>query len=189
MIGRYALAVFTLALSSLPVLGQTPGYNEERSSGDTAYDMTLNPVVTQAVLRDFDSIRSECAKSDQVYRPDCIRQGLELTSRRIPFHGDYGAMRQALRQTSMEIASEVSAKSDPNRDRLEIDPDTNERFRSRRYYTPIKLNEMTVVKTRVSAALDACQSRLLKLADRSTSWNKNYTAVAIGVSRLSAVLR
>ncbi|SFB50932.1 hypothetical protein SAMN03159496_04479 [Rhizobium sp. NFR07] len=189
MIVRYALAVVTLALSTASVLAQAPSFNEERSSGETAYDMTLNPVVTQAVLRDFDAIRAECAKSDQIYRPDCIRQGLELTSRRIPFHGDYGAMRQTLRQTSMEIASEVSSKKDPNRDRLEIDPDTNVRFRSRRYYTPVKISEMTTVKTRVSAALDACQSRLLKLADRSTSWNKNYTVVAVGVSRLSSVLR
>lgn len=154
-----------------------------------SYDLTLNASVTQAILRDFDSIRAECARADRVYRPDCVRQGLELTSRRIPYHGDYGAMRQVLRQTSMEIAALVSQRRDPARDRLEIDPDTNPRFRSRRYYTPVLSGELTGARERIFTALDVCQGELLKMADQSSIWNKNYTAVAMGVSRLSAVLR
>jgi hypothetical protein len=189
MIDRYAVVVLVLGLSTPLAIAQEPGFNSERSSGAGSYDLSLNASVTQAILRDFDSIRGECARADRVYRPDCIRQGLELTSRRIPYHGDYGAMRQILRQASMEVASIVSAKRDPARDRLEIDPDTNPRFRSRRYYSPVLPAELTKVRDRVFTALDACQAQLLKMADRSTDWNKNYTSVSIGVSRLSGGLR
>jgi hypothetical protein len=189
MVDWKVLAVVVLGVSSQPAAAQEAGYNSGRSSGGDVYDATLNTVVTQAIQRDLSSIRSECAQAARVYRPDCVRQGLELTSRRIPFHGEYSVMRQALRQAAAGIAPAVSAHKDASLDRLEVDPDTNVRFRTRRYYTPVVARDLKDVTERSFAILQTCEAILLKSADRSTLWNKTYTAISISVSSLSTVLR
>lgn len=172
---------------SPPVQAQTA--SAEDREGAPGYDQTLNDLVTLSIVRDLASVRSECMAASSVYRLDCIRQGLELTSRRAPYHGDYGPMREALRSGAASVTPIIEAHADRDRDRLEVKPGTNPRFKTRRYYAPTKTASHDDTKADAFEALDATQSRLLEIGKRSTDWNKAYTTVAIAVASLADVLR
>lgn len=185
---------FIVFLAAVLALGQ-PAHAQNARSDDAArggfsdYDLQLNDLVTQSIVRDIASVRSECLAADPVYRLDCIRQGLELTSRRAPYHGDYGPMREALRAGAASVAPIIDGKADDDKDRLEVSPGTNPRFKARRYYTPTTANGYEATKADAFKALDAIQSSLLDLGKRSASWNRAYTTVAIAVASLADVLR
>lgn len=161
----------------------------EDSNGSAVYDENLNDTVTQGIVRDLAAVRSECLAAQPIYRLDCIRQGLELASRRAPYHGDYGPMREALRAGAASVAPIINANADTATDRLEVRPGTNPRFMARRYYTATKAASYNDTKADAFKALDATQSRLLDIGQRSPGWNKAYTAVAIATASLADVLR
>jgi len=157
--------------------------------GTSTYDQTLNDLVTQSIVRDIASVRTECLAALPVYRLDCVRQGLELTARRTPFHGDYGPMREALRAGATSVAPIIDADTDDAADRLEVKPGSNPRFKSRRYYTPTTAGSYDRTKASAFKALDGAQSSLLEIGKRSATWNKAYTTVSIAVGSLADVLR
>ncbi len=157
--------------------------------GGSVYDMTLNDFATQGIVRDLASVRLECLKAERVYRLDCLRQGLEQASRRTPYHGEYGPMREILRAGSAAVGPLIADNTDVSRERLEVKPGTNPRFKSRRYYTPVAAGRQDDVKAEAFKALDATQSSLLEAGKRSPAWNKAYTTVAIAVASLADILR
>jgi hypothetical protein len=186
--------LFFIVMASVQSLSITPPVHAqdaraEGRDGASDYDQSLNDLVTQSIVRDLASVRSECMAASPVYRLDCIRQGLELTSRRIPYHGDYGPMREALRSGAGSVAPIINAHADGDQDRLEVKPGANPRFKTRRYYAATKADSHDATRADAFQALDANQSRLLELGKRSPDWNKAYTTVAIAVASLADVLR
>lgn len=186
--------LFFIAITSIQSLSLAPSAMAQNVGGEdhdgvSDYDQSLNDLVTQSMVRDLASVRSECMAASPVYRLDCIRQGLELTSRRTPYHGDYGPMREALRAGAGSVTPIIDAHAGDNSNRLEVKPGTNPRFKTRRYYTPTKAGSYDDTKADAFKALDATQSRLLDIGKRSDNWNKAYTTVAIAVASLADVLR
>ncbi|AYD00361.1 hypothetical protein [Neorhizobium sp. NCHU2750] len=183
------VAIASAAVLSLALPTQAKNDRFDDPSGTSVYDQTLNDLMTQSIVRDLASVRAECMAGSPVYRLDCIRQGLELTSRRAPYHGDYGPMREALRAGAAAVAPIIDADADTDRDRLEVDPGTNPRFKARRYYTPTKAGSYDATKADAFKALDATQQRLLEIGKRSPDWYRAYTTVSIAVASLADVLR
>jgi hypothetical protein len=186
--------LFFIAMASAQSLSMPPSVHAqdaraEGRDGAADYDQSLNDLVTQSIVRDLASVRGECMAASPVYRLDCIRQGLELTSRRTPYHGDYGPMREALRAGAGSVTPIISAYSDGDQDRLEVKPGTNPRFKTRRYYAATKAGSHDATRANAFKALDATQSRLLEIGKHSVNWNKAYTTVAIAVAALADVLR
>ncbi len=186
--------LFFIVMASAQILYLVPPVHAQSARSadrDRAqdYDQSLNDLVTQSIVRDLASVRSECLAASPVYRLDCIRQGLELTARRTPYHGDYGPMREALRSGAASVTPIIDAHADGDRDRLEVKPGTNPRFKTRRYYAATTAGSHDETKADAFRALDATQSRLLEIGKRSATWNKAYTTVSIAVASLADVLR
>lgn len=186
--------LFFIAIASVQSLSITPAVHAQDARGEgrdgvSDYDQSLNNLVTQGIVRDLASVRGECMAASPAYRLDCIRQGLDLTSRRTPYHGDYGPMREALRSGAASVTPIMNSNADGDQDRLEVKPGTNPRFKTRRYYTATKADSHDATEAAAFKALDAAQSRLLELGKRSPDWNKAYTTVAIAVASLADVLR
>ena len=189
---RGILFFIVMASAQTLALGQSARAQDSRSAdrdGASDYDQTLNDLVTQSIVQDLASVRSECIAASPVYRLDCIRQGLELTSRRTPYHGDYGPMRDALRSGAASVAPIIEAHADDDQGRLEVKPGINPRFKTRRYYAATKADSYNDTKADAFKALDATQSRLLDIGKRTGTWNKAYTTVSIAVASLADVLR
>ncbi|TNM65539.1 hypothetical protein [Aliirhizobium smilacinae] len=189
---RGILYFIVIASAQTLALGQLAQAQETRSAdrdGASDYDQTLNDLLTQSIVQDLASVRSECMAASPVYRLDCIRQGLELTSRRTPYHGDYGPMRDALRSGAVSVAPIIEAHADDDQGRLEVKPGSNPRFKTRRYYAATKAGSYNDTKADAFKALDATQSRLLDIGKRTAAWNKAYTTVSIAVASLADVLR
>jgi hypothetical protein len=179
-----------LILACAVILVMAPDvHGRDDAQSRLVYDVTLNDFVTRGLLRDIESIRSECFAADRIYRLDCLRQGLDQVSRRTPYHGEYGAMRNALRSGSAAVAPVIDSNTDDSLKRLEVKPGTNPRFKSRRYYTPVAAGRFDDAKAEAFKALDGTQSNLLEIGKRSATWNKTYTTIAIAVASLADVLR
>jgi hypothetical protein len=186
--------LFFILMASVQSMSMTPSVHAqdaraEGRDGASDYDQSLNGLVTQSIVRDLSSVRSECIAASPVYRLDCIRQGLELTSRRTPYHGDYGPMREALRSGAGSVTPIINSNADGDQDRLEVKPGTNPRFKTRRYYAATKADSHDTTRADAFKVLDATQARLLELGKSSPDWNKAYTTVAIAVASLADVLR
>jgi hypothetical protein len=163
------------------------GHPEGSSEGTSVYDLSLNELVTQSLVRDLQSMRTECLAAAAAYRLDCLRQGLELTSRRVPFHGEYGPIRIVFQSAAAALGSLITSSANSNLNRQVVPPDTNPRFKTRRYYTAVA--DYNDIKTKAYVILDQKQSQILKLATRSPAANKNFTAIAISFATLTDALR
>lgn len=162
--------------------------NDNAPVAQSTYDYALNDLVTDSIVKDLRAVRTECLNSAEGYRLDCLRQGLELTSRRAPYHGDYGQMRRALHQGAQDIIPVISENSSADHPRLEVKPGTNPRFKARRYYTFVAIDRDPSAKRSAVQALDGARSKLSEAGQASATWSKHYTAVATAMASLSDLL-
>lgn len=178
------MLAFVILLSLNTFARSDDGNPDENAS---VYDLTFNDLVTQSLVRDLQSMKTECTAAAPVYRLDCVRQGLELTSRKAPFHGDYGSIRSALQSAAADLGSLIRSNSDADSKHEVVPPGTNPRFKTRRYYTAVA--QYSDLKTKTYSLLDLEQSQLLKLANKTSVANKHLTAVAIAFAALTDILR
>src|ERR1700761_4448232 len=101
---RSILAAVAVAALSLPTAALA---DHEVSSDDAA--VQLNDVQTSGAVRNLQAFQVECFQRPAIYQIDCLRQGLELTWRQLPYHGDYGPMRDAIQQGSTALGRIVDA--------------------------------------------------------------------------------
>lgn len=162
------------------------GHREGSSEGTSDYDLSLNELVTQSLVRDLQSMRTECLAAAAAYRLDCLRQGLELTSRRVPFHGEYGPIRTMLQSAAAALGPIITSNSDLISDRQVVPPDTNPRFKTRRYYAAVTgYNE---IKSKAYVLLDQKHAQIMQLANRSPDENKHFTTIATAFAALAGIL-
>jgi hypothetical protein len=185
----FFMAVGLVLMIAQQSYGQDYRFDDKARDGLATYDLSLNTLITQSIVHDLQSIRSECLRASLPYRLDCVRQGIELTSRRTPFHGDYGPMRRVLHQAAASIAPIISANLDRSMARIELKPGSNPRFKSRRYLTAVASASIDSVRADAFKALDACRAAILKQGGTSPAFNKDYTTVGIALGSLADVLR
>jgi hypothetical protein len=63
-------------------------------------EIQITRLDTDRIVRDLRSIRLECGQYDQVYRIDCLRQGIDMVAANIPDAPEYREAKRILRRTS-----------------------------------------------------------------------------------------
>ena len=63
---------------------------------------------TERIVQDLFSIRRECRRYDEVYRIDCLRQGIDMTIARMADRPENREAKRILRQASRQLAGIVA---------------------------------------------------------------------------------
>ena len=69
---------------------------------------------TERIVQDLLSIRRECRKYDEVYRIDCLRQGIDMTIARMSDRRENREAKRILRHASRQLAAIVDTYEDEN---------------------------------------------------------------------------
>lgn len=151
------------------------------SSGGGGQSVTNEPaseLMTTSTIHNVQSVETECLHRPPVYQIDCLRQGLELVWRRLPYHGDYGLMRTAIQNSTASIAAVVDANADRQSPRLDSGLASNPRFQARRHYTAILSEKLETVHSAARQTLSRLGDALDHLDVGSGELSSSYAAVA-----------
>jgi hypothetical protein len=160
----------------------------DHETGSDSTDVTLNDLQTSSVVRNIQSVQAECFQRDAIYQIDCLRQGLELSWRRLPYHGDYGPMRDAIQQASVALGRIVDADADKATPRLDSGLNANPRFQARRHYTPVLKGTLSSAGSDARKALGDLQAALGRASQTSDLWNQNYSRVSAAIRPIAGRL-
>jgi hypothetical protein len=178
--------VVVAAVLSLPGAAVAEG-NGGGDGGENA-DVPLTEFLTTSTVRNIQAVQAECSGRDKIYQLDCLRQGLELVWRRLPYHGDYGPMREAIQQASTAMARIIDANADTSTPRLDSGLNANSRFQARRHYTPILEDKLASASSATRQALGNLETSLDDLGQKSAIWDQNYSRIATLVRQIAAHL-
>lgn len=160
----------------------------DHETGSDGADVTLNDVQTSGAVRNLQAFQVECFQRPAIYQIDCLRQGLELTWRQLPYHGDYGPMRDAIQQASNALGRIVDANADRQTPRLDSGLNANPRFQARRHYTPVLKGTLSSVGSDARKALGDLQAALGRTGQTSDLWDRNYSRVSAAIRPIAGRL-
>lgn len=175
----------------LGVLVFTPAYALAEANGRYTTenaDTPLTDFMTTSAVRNIEAVESECFAREKVYQLDCLRQGLELVWRRLPYHGDYGPMRESIQRACAGIASAVGANADRAATRLDSGLNANARFPARRHYTPVRQDRLATTKASALQALSGLQASLERSARKSDLWARHYGRITVLIRQIAVHL-
>ncbi len=173
--------------------GDTP--DKGRDGGRNNYDRPDRPEKrverwdTDRIVKDLRSIRRECSEYDQVYRIDCLRQGLEMTIANMPDRPEYRDARRILRRASSQLASIVSTYEDRSAPRLEVPRSANPRFKKRRTYRAVKRSSLPRAMAKANAVVEEAATQLLRSAENSERRYAHYQQISAAVDSTKVLLR
>jgi len=150
-------------LGALLILVLVPVDTEAQSAHAIAADepgVPLSDDLTAEIVENIRAVRSECATVPARYWLDCLRLGLDLTSRKIPFHGVYGPARLAMQRGATSLARIVVRFSDKGSPRLEMAPGSNPRFASRRYFAALDVVSAEEARSKAFETLVEIENQL-----------------------------
>lgn len=159
-IGWPSLRLTVCGLLMLVYANDSSAQTGGRDSNASMFDVAVSDLQTTGTVSNIQSVRSECSRYAPVYRPDCLRQGLELIWRQLPFHGDYQPMRSALSQASKDIGRIVTANVDSNTPRLDSGLNANPRFKARRRYTAVAQTNIGQTAAEIDKRIETLDSGL-----------------------------
>lgn len=184
---KIVAATWIAAFLSLPGMAIAEGNGGGGDGIDNA-DVPLTEFVTTSTARNIQAVQAECSARDNIYQLDCLRQGLELVWRRLPYHGDYGPMREAIQRASADMSGIINANADTNTPRLDSGLNANSRFQARRHYTPILKDKLASASAATRQALGKLETSLDSLGEKSAIWNQNYSRIAALIRQIAAHL-
>jgi hypothetical protein len=172
-VGLGLIVALLFPVSALPQSGASSG-----GGGQSITDEPESELMTTSTVRNVQSVETECLHRAPVYRTDCLRQGLELVWRRLPYHGDYGRMRAAIQESTSAIAAVVDANADRAAPRLDSGLSSNPRFQARRHYTAILSGRLEIAQSTARQALAQLGDNLDHIDAGSGEVSSSYAAVA-----------
>lgn len=144
---------------------------------------------TDRIVKDLRSIRRECSDYDQVYRIDCLRQGIEMTVANMPDRPEYRDARRILKRASSQLADIVSTYEDPSAPRIEVPRDANPRFKKRRTYRAVKTSALPKAMAKANAVVEEAATQLLRSAENSERRYAHYQQISAAVDSTKVLLR
>jgi hypothetical protein len=144
---------------------------------------------TNRIVKDLRSIRRECSNYDQVYRIDCLRQGIEMTVANMPDRPEYRDARRILKRASSQLADIVSTYEDPSAPRIEVPRDANPRFKKRRTYRAVKTSALPKAMAKANAVVEEAATQLLRSAENSERRYAHYQQISAAVDSTKVLLR
>jgi hypothetical protein len=165
---------------------QDAGHNDGRS---TEIGLRLNRVTTHKIVLDLASIRKECGGYDEVYRVDCLRQGIDMIVASLPDNSEYRDAKRILKKASSRLSRIVSTYQDTAAPKLEVPADANPRFRKRRRYVAIKREVVPDAMAKAQNVIDEAATQLLRSSENSERRLAHYQEISVAVDSTKVLLR
>lgn len=144
---------------------------------------------TERIVQDLLSIRRECRQYDEVYRIDCLRQGIDMTIARMANRPENREAKQILRRASRQLASIVSTYEDHSAPELEVPRSANPRFKTRRTYRAVKRSSLPKAMAKANAVVQEAATQLLRSAENSERRYAHYQQISVAVDSTKTLLR
>lgn len=168
----------------------SPSRNGTNSSNrDGERELPLNQTMTRKIVRDLASIRKECSNYEQVYRIDCLRQGIDMIVASLPDNSEYRDAKRILRKASSRLGRIVSTYQDPAAPKIEAPANANPRFKKRRQYTAIRRDAVPEAMARAQKAVDEAATALLRSTENSERRYVHYQEISTAVDSTKVLLR
>lgn len=176
--------------------GDTGGNDGGRTGGNgpTGLDHPERPVReerldTDRIVQDLLSIRRECRRYDEVYRIDCLRQGIDMTIARMADRPENRDAKRILRRASRQLAGIVSTYEDRAAPQLEVPRSANPRFKTRRTYRAVKRAALPKAMAKANAVVQEAATQLLRSAENSERRYAHYQQISAAVDSTKVLLR
>jgi len=144
---------------------------------------------TDRIVQDLQSIRRECRKYDEVYRIDCLRQGIDMTIARMADRPENREAKRILRRASRQLAGIVATYEDRSAPKLEVPRNANPRFKSRRTYRAVKRSTLPTAMAKANAVVQEAATQLLRSAENSERRYAHYQQISAAVDSTKTLLR
>lgn len=170
------------------------GNNGGRDGGRSGTDRPDRPIRnerlnTERIVEDILSIRRECRQYEDVYRIDCLRQGLEMAAANIPDRPENRDAKRILHRAAQKLENIVSTYEDRQAPELEVPRNANPRFRTRRTYRAVKKASLPRAMAKANAVIDEAATQLLRSAENSERRYAHYQQISAAVDSTKTLLR
>jgi hypothetical protein len=174
--------------------GNGGGNNGGRDSGRSGLDRPDRPVRserlnTDRIIEDILSIRRECRRYEDVYRIDCLRQGLEMAAANIPDRPENRDAKRILRRAAQKLGTIVSTYEDDDAPLLEVPRNANPRFKKRRTYRAVMKKSLPRAMAKARVVIDEASTQLLRSAENSERRYAHYQQISAAVDSTKTLLR
>jgi hypothetical protein len=166
--------------------GHTHGNKDGR---DVEREMPLTKMTTHKIVLDLASIRKECSGYDEVYRIDCLRQGIDMVVASLPDNSEYRDAKRILRKASSRLGRIVSTYQDTAAPKLEVPANANPRFKKRRRYVAIKREAVPDAMAKAQNVIDEAATQLLRSSENSERRLAHYQEISVAVDSTKVLLR
>lgn len=152
-------------------------------------ELPLSRLTTRRIVLDLLSMRNECAGRDEVYRIDCLRQGIDMVAASLPDHSEYRQAKQILKKASSRLGRIVSTYQDKNAPKLEVPANANPRFKKRRRYTAIKREAVPRAMAKAIDVVNEATTALLRSGENSERRSAHYQDISVAIDSTKTLLR
>jgi hypothetical protein len=166
--------------------GHDPGHHGGR---DAEREMPLTRMTTHKIVLDLASIRKECGGYDEIYRIDCLRQGIDMVVASLPDNSEYRDAKRILRKASSRLGRIVSTYQDAAAPKLEVPAGANPRFKKRRKYVAIKREAVPDAMAKAQNVIDEAATQLLRSSENSERRLAHYQEISVAVDSTKVLLR
>jgi hypothetical protein len=183
--------------SSLLLEVQSIDRGDSGKSNDTGRDRNDRPdrpirndrIDTERTVQDLLSVKRECSRYDDVYRIDCLRQGIEQTILKMPDRPENREARAILKRTSEQLRTIVATYEDEYAALLEVPATVNPRFKQRRTYRAVKRADLSTAMAKADAVVTEATTQLLRASENSVRRYAHYQQIAAAVDSTKTLLR
>jgi hypothetical protein len=168
---------------------QPDGRDISNDSRGEERGMPLNRTTTHKIVLDLASIRKECGSYDEVYRIDCLRQGIDMIVASLPDNSEYREAKRILKKASGRLTRIVTTYQDPLAPKLEVPAGVNPRFRKPRKYTAIQRAAIPEAMAKAQNAVDEAATALLRSSENSERRLAHYQEISVAVDSTKILLR
>ncbi|MDB5556317.1 MAG: hypothetical protein JWL86_6301 [Rhizobium sp.] len=166
----------------------SPGQGDNYE-GREREELRVSKLETNRIIQDLRAIRRECGAYDEVYRIDCLRQGIDMVVASMPDGGDYKEAKSILRKTSRRLGAIVSTYQDRSAPKLVAPRNANPRFKKRRTYRAVKREALPRAMAEANAAVSEAATQLLRSAENSERRYAHYQQISTAVDSTKVLLR
>ena len=167
---------------------ESPGHGDNYT-GREHQELRLSRYETDSIIEDLRLVRRECGNYDEVYRIDCLRQGIDMVVASMPDGGEYTEAKRILRTTSKRLGSIVSKYQDRSAPKLVAPRDANPRFKKRRTYRAVKQETLPHAMAEANAVVSEAATQLLRSAENSERRYAHYQQISVAVDSTKVLLR
>jgi len=166
--------------------GPDPGHNDGRTF-ETG--LPLSRATTEKIVLDLASVRKECGGYDEVYRIDCLRQGIDMVAASLPDNSEYREAKLILKKASSRLGRIVSKYQDTSAPKLEVPANANPRFKKRRRYVAITREAVPQAMAKAQNVIEEATTQLLRSGENSERRYAHYQEISVAVDSTKILLR